>query len=271
MDRKRVISEQGREVEYDDLIIATGSNSFILPIPGTDKIGVTGFRDIQDCEMMIKSAEQYKKAVVIGGGLLGLEAARGLLNLGMKVDVVHLMPHLMERQLDPIASSLLMSELVAKVLNFLMEKETVEILGDEHVTGLRFKDGSEAEADLVVMSIGIKSNTTVAKNGGIYVNRGIVVNDFMETSVPNVYAVGECAEHREIVYGLVAPLYEQGKVLANRLCGMAGKPYQGSVTGTQLKVAGVDLYSAGEIFEDESTKSIMIYNEYEGIYKPEIT
>ncbi|SMQ61569.1 assimilatory nitrite reductase (NAD(P)H) large subunit precursor [Bacillus sp. OV166] len=271
VDGKCVVSNLGREVEYDELIIATGSNSFILPIPGADKIGVTGFRDINDCEMMIKSAQQFKKAVVIGGGLLGLEAARGLLNLGMKMDVVHLMPHLMERQLDSVASSLLKAELERQGMNFLMEKETVEILGNERVTGLRFKDGSEVEADLVVMAIGIKSNTEVARNSGIYVNRGIVVNDFMETSVPHVYAVGECAEHREIVYGLVAPLYEQGKVLANRICGNLSEPYEGSVTGTQLKVAGVDLFSAGEIFEDGSTKSIMVYNEYDGVYKKILT
>ncbi|MEH7545545.1 nitrite reductase large subunit NirB [Neobacillus vireti] len=271
VESKRVISDQGREVEYDELIIATGSNSFILPIPGADKIGVTGFRDIKDCEMMIKSAGQYQKAVVIGGGLLGLEAARGLLNLGMKVDVVHLMPHLMERQLDPIASSLLKTELESQGMNFFMEKQTVEILADERVTGLRFKDGSEVEADLVVMAIGIKSNIQVAKDSGIYVNRGIVVNDYMETSVPHVYAVGECAEHREIVYGLVAPLYEQGKILASHICGIESKPYEGSVTGTQLKVAGVDLFSAGEIFEDGTTKSIMVYNEYEGLYKRVLT
>ncbi|MCH6269485.1 nitrite reductase large subunit NirB [Neobacillus citreus] len=266
-EAKRVISDQGREVEYDELIIATGSKSFILPIPGADKQGVTGFRDIHDCEMMIKSSKEYKKAVVIGGGLLGLEAARGLLNLGMNVDVVHLMPSLMERQLDHIAASMLKAELEAQGMSFLMEKETVEILGDERVTGLRFKDGSEVEADLIVMAIGIKSNTEVAKNSGIYVNRGIVVNDFMETSVPHIYAVGECAEHREIVYGLVAPLYEQGKVLANRISGFEAAPYKGSVTGTQLKVAGVDLFSAGEIFEDGTTKSIMAYNEYDRIYK----
>lgn len=270
-EAKRVISDQGREVEYDELIIATGSKSFILPIPGADKQGVTGFRDIHDCEMMIKSSKEYKKAVVIGGGLLGLEAARGLLNLGMKVDVVHLMPSLMERQLDHIAASMLKAELEAQGMNFLMEKETVEILGDERVTGLRFKDGSEVEADLIVMAIGIKSNTEVAKNSGIYINRGIVVNDFMETSVPHIYAVGECAEHREIVYGLVAPLYEQGKVLANRISGFEAEPYKGSVTGTQLKVAGVDLFSAGEIFEDGTTKSIMAYNEYDGIYKRILT
>lgn len=267
VEGKMIFTDKGRAVEYDELIIATGSNSFILPIPGADKKGVTGFRDIKDCEMMIKSAGEYKKAVVIGGGLLGLEAARGLLNLGMVVDVVHLMPDLMERQLDSVASAMLKKELEAQGMNFLMEKQTVEILGDERVTGLRFKDGSEIEADLVVMAIGIKSNTGFAKNSGIFVNRGIVVNDYMETSAPNVYAVGECAEHREIVYGLVAPLYEQGKVLAGRICGVDAAPYEGSVTGTQLKVAGVDLFSAGEIFEDETTKAIKVHNEFDGVYK----
>ncbi|MDQ0156539.1 nitrite reductase large subunit NirB [Robertmurraya andreesenii] len=271
VEAKRVMSSKGREVDYDELIIATGSNSFILPIPGADKMGVTSFRDIHDCEVMIKDAKNYKKAVVIGGGLLGLEAARGLLNLGMKVDVVHLMPHLMERQLDPIASSMLKAELEAQGMNFLMEKETAEILGNERVTGLRFKDGSEIEADMVVMAVGIKANTEVAKNSTIDVNRGIVVNDYMETSVPHVYAVGECAEHRGTVYGLVAPLYEQGKVLANRICGLSAEAYGGSITGTQLKVAGVDLYSAGEITDDDQTKSIMIYNDFEGIYKRVLT
>jgi len=266
-EAKQVISEKGRKVEYDELIIATGSKSFILPIPGSDKIGVTGFRDVKDCEMMVSSAAKYEKAVVIGGGLLGLEAAKGLLNLGMKVDVVHLMPDLMERQLDSAAAAMLKAELEQQGMNFLMEKQTVEILGDEHVTGLRFKDGSEIKADLVVMAIGIKPNIEVAKASGIYVNRGIVVNDFMETSVPDVYAVGECAEHREIVYGMVAPLYEQGKVLAARISGVIGEPYKGSVTGTQLKIAGIDLYSAGEIFEDNTTKAIKVHNEYDGIYK----
>lgn len=267
IEGKRIYTDKGQQVEYDELIIATGSNSFILPIPGADKKGVTGFRDIHDCEMMIKAAGKYKRAVVIGGGLLGLEAARGLLNLGMEVAVVHLMPNLMERQLDYTASAMLKKELEAQGMNFLMEKQTVEIVGDERVKGLRFIDGSEIEADLVVMAIGIKSNTEIAKKSGIYVNRGIVVNDFMETSVPHIYAVGECAEHREIVYGLVAPLYEQGKVLANRICGLVGEPYQGSVTGTQLKVAGVDLFSAGEIFEDETTKAIKVHNEFDGVYK----
>lgn len=266
-EAKKIITAGGRTADYDELIIATGSESFILPIPGADKQGVTGFRNIEDCEMMIKSSALYKKAVVIGGGLLGLEAARGLLNLGMQVDVVHLMPHLMERQLDPTASAMLKKELEAQGMNFLMEKQTVEILGDDRVTGLRFKDGSEVEADLVVMAIGIKPNTAIAKSSGIYVNRGIVVNDFMQTGTPNIYAVGECAEHREIVYGLVAPLYEQAKTLAAKICVRETAPYEGSTTGTQLKIAGIDLYSAGGIFEDATTQAIKVHNEFDGVYK----
>lgn len=266
-EKKSVHSNLGRTVAYDDLIIATGSSSFMLPIPGADKPGVTGFRDIKDCEMMIDTSKNYKKAVVIGGGLLGLEAAQGLMNLGMKVDVVHLMPNLMERQLDPTASLMLKNQLEEQGMNFLLEKQTVEILGEDRVTGLRFKDGEVVDADLIVMAVGIKPKTQLAKENGIYVNRGIVVNDFMETSVPNVYAVGECAEHREITYGMVAPLYEQGKVLAGKITGLLTEPYVGSVIGTQLKVAGIDLYSAGEIFDDAITKSVKVHNEFEGIYK----
>lgn len=266
-ENKQVVSDQGRVVNYDELIIATGSSSFILPLPGADKEGVTGFRDIQDCETMIETAKNHKKAVVIGGGLLGLEAARGLLNLGMEVNVVHLLPYLMERQLDPVASKMLEKELEAQGMNFLMEKATDEILGNERVTGLRFKDGTEIDADLVVMAVGIRPNVEVAKETGITVNRGIVVNDFMETNIPNVYAVGECAEHRNIVYGLVAPLYAQGKVLAEFLAEKMPEPYQGSVVGTQLKVAGVDLFSAGEIMDDSTAKAIKVHNEFDGVYK----
>ncbi|WP_423408617.1 nitrite reductase large subunit NirB [Heyndrickxia sp. MSNUG] len=266
-ENKQVISSAGRVAEYDELIIATGSSSFILPVPGADKKGVVGFRDIYDCEMMIKDSYEYKKAVVIGGGLLGLEAARGLLNLGMEVDVVHLMPYLMERQLDATASEMLRKELETQGMNFLLEKQTAEILGDERVTGLRFADGSEVAADLVVMAVGIRPNVQLAKDSGIYVNRGIVVNDYMETDIPNIYAVGECAEHREIVYGLVAPLYEQGKVLAANLAGVETAPYEGTICGTQLKVSGCDLFSAGEIGDDPGTKSIKVHNEFDGVYK----
>jgi nitrite reductase (NADH) large subunit len=266
-NKKLVISDRGREVAYDELILATGSLPFVLPVPGADKEGVIGFRDIKDCEDMIQTAKQYKKAVVIGGGLLGLEAAKGLIQLGMKVDIVHLMEHLMERQLDAVASSMLKRELEEQGMNFLMEKATVELTGSDRVEGIRFKDGTETEADLVVMAAGIKPNVSLAKESGIYVNRGIVVNDFMETNIPHVYAVGECAEHREIVYGLVAPLYEQGKVLAQVLCNQKDKGYEGSITGTQLKVSGIDLFSAGEIYDDNTSKAIVVHNEYEGIYK----
>lgn len=267
VEQKRVYSDRGRVVEYDELILATGSLPFILPIPGVDKQGVIGFRDIQDCKTMIEAAKHYKKAVVIGAGLLGLEAASGLVKLGMQVDVVHLMSHIMEKQLDATAAQMLQKELEAQGINFLLEKETVAILGDECVKGLRFKDGTEIEADLVVMAAGIVPNVRLAKESGIYVNRGIIVNDYLETNIPNVYAVGECTEHREIVYGLVAPLYEQAKVLAENLCGIREKRYEGSVVGTQLKVSGVDLFSAGEIYENQTTKAIKVHNEWNGVYK----
>ncbi|WP_080848390.1 nitrite reductase large subunit NirB [Cytobacillus gottheilii] len=266
-DSKTVESSNGRITAYDKLIIATGSSPFILPVNGADKQGVTGFRDIHDCEVMIKTAKSYKKAVVIGGGLLGLEAARGLIDLGMTVDVVHLMPHLMERQLDPTASQMLQRELESQGMNFLMEKQTEEILGEERVTGIRFTDGSETAADLVVMAVGIKPNIELAAACGLEVNRGIVVNDYIETSIPDIYAVGECAEHREVTYGLVAPLYEQAKVLAETIVGKRESTYEGSITATQLKVSGVDLYSAGEIMDDPSVKAIKVHNEFDGIYK----
>ncbi|WP_078553609.1 nitrite reductase large subunit NirB [Bacillus alkalicellulosilyticus] len=262
-----VTSSKGKIVPYDKLIIATGSLPLMLPIPGIEKEGVIGFRDIKDCLTMMETANKYRKAVVIGGGLLGLEAAKGLVHLGMEVDVVHLMEHLMERQLDPIASTMLKKELEEQGLNFLMEKATVEITGDDRVQGLRFKDGTEVEADLVVMAAGIVPNIDLVRNTDIEVNRGIVVTDHLETNVPNVYAVGECAEHREVVYGLVAPLYEQGKVLAQVLLDNKENAYEGSILGTQLKVAEIDLFSAGEIYDDASTKSMTAYNELEGVYK----
>ena len=266
-EKKQVLSDNGRVTDYDECIVATGSRSFIIPFKGHDKEGVTGFRNIEDCEYMIESSKDYKKAVVIGGGLLGLEAARGLLNLGMEVKVVHLTPYLMEKQLDPVGSKMLQQELEAQGMEFLMEKDTEEILGDDHVTGIRFKDGTEVETDLVVMAVGVRANISVAKDSGIEVNRAIVVNDFLETSVPNIYAVGECAEHRGNVYGLVAPLYEQGKVLADFLAGKMPQPYEGSIVGTGLKVSGVDLYSAGAIMDDPSMKAIKVHNEFDGVYK----
>ncbi|WHY70647.1 nitrite reductase large subunit NirB [Fictibacillus enclensis] len=266
-DRKSVHTDLGREVEYDRLILATGSKPFMLPVPGAGKEGVTAFRDIKDCETMIDAAQNYKKAVVIGGGLLGLEAARGLINLGMQVDVVHLGNQLMDRQLDGTAAALLKKELEQQGMTFLMEKQTTEIIGDMRAEGVRFSDGSVANADLVVMAVGIRPNVQLAKNSGIAVNRGILVNDYLETEVPDIYAVGECAEHREMVYGLVAPLYAQGKILAERITETGSNKYEGSVISTQLKVSGVDVFSAGHFMEDEHTKSVKIFDELEGVYK----
>ncbi|MFJ9382178.1 nitrite reductase large subunit NirB [Peribacillus sp. NPDC101481] len=262
-----IYSDANREVAYDRLILATGSIPFILPINGADKKGVTAFRNIEDCKKMIEYSKNNKKAAVIGGGLLGLEAARGLLNLGMQVDVIHLSEYLMDRQLDPAAGKMLQRELESQGMNFYLGKQTQEVLGEIDVKGLRFSDGEEISADLVVMAVGIKPNVTMAQDCGIPVNRGIIVNDYMETRIPNIFAVGECAEHREMVYGLVAPLYEQGKVLAKRICGLEDKAYEGSVLSTKLKISGVDVFSAGEIFEDEQAKSIKEFNEWNGTYK----
>ncbi|MEC1521100.1 nitrite reductase large subunit NirB [Neobacillus niacini] len=262
-----VSTNKGRIESYDKLIIATGSNPFMLPLPGADKEGVKAFRNIKDCEEMIEYSKNHKKAAVIGGGLLGLEAARGLLNLGMEVDVIHIHNYLMERQLDRTAGKLLQAELEKQGMKFLLQKNTTEITGRKHVTGLKFSDGSRIKADLVVMAVGIKPNVALAQAAGIPVNRGILVNDYLETEIPNVYAVGECAEHRGIAYGLVAPLYQQGQVLAKRLCGIQAEGYQGSVLSTQLKVSGVDVFSAGKINEDEHTKVYKMYDDWNGVYK----
>ncbi|WP_021481837.1 NADPH-nitrite reductase [Bacillus subtilis] len=266
-ENKTVITDADRIQPYDELILATGSVPFILPIPGADKKGVTAFRDIKDTDTMLAASKQYKKAAVIGGGLLGLEAARGLLNLGMDVSVIHLAPFLMERQLDATAGRLLQNELEKQGMTFLLEKQTEEIVGDDRVEGLRFKDGTSIEADLVVMAVGIRPNTTLGAESGIPVNRGIIVNDYMQTKIPHIYAVGECAEHRGIAYGLVAPLYEQAKVLAKHICGIETKPYEGSVLSTQLKVSGVEVFSAGDFNESEEKKAIKVFDEQDGIYK----
>ncbi|UFU00668.1 nitrite reductase large subunit NirB [Radiobacillus kanasensis] len=262
-----VFTDKGREANYDYLILATGSNPFMLPLPGVDKEGVTAFRDIKDCEKMIEYSKKYKKAAVIGGGLLGLEAARGLLNLGMEVDVIHIADYLMERQLDREAGHMLQTELEKQGMNFLLEKQTVEIIGRNRVTGLRFSNGDRIKADLVVMAVGIKPNVSLALETDLEVNRGIVVNDFMETDTPNIFAVGECAEHNQMVYGLVAPLYEQGKALAKRICKLEDKGYKGSILSTQLKVSGVDVFSSGNIKEYDSMKTIKLKDDWRGTYK----
>ncbi|WP_046212721.1 nitrite reductase large subunit NirB [Paenibacillus wulumuqiensis] len=264
---RRVISSKGITAEYDELILATGSSAFIPPLPGSDKDGVIGFRDIRDCETMMETARTHQKAAVIGGGLLGLEAARGLLNLGMDVTVIHINEHLMDRQLDRPAGLMLQQELEAQGMKFLLSKRTVELTGKRRVQGLRFTDGTSLEADLVVMAVGIRPNIQLAQSAGLKIGRGILVDDYMRTNVPGISAVGECAEHRGIGYGLVAPLYEQGTVLAKRLAGVETLPYEGSVTSTKLKVSGVDVFSAGEFQDTPDTRSLRIQDDIDGIYK----
>jgi nitrite reductase (NADH) large subunit len=265
--KRIIVSKQGIRVEYDQLIFATGSLPFMLPLPGADKQGVTAFRDINDCNTMLEASKSYKKAVVIGGGLLGLEAARGLLNLGMEVHVVHIFQALMDRQLDGAAANMLRADLEKQGMKFLLEKQTDKIIGKKRVEGLQFKDGSKVEADLVVIAVGVRPNIQLAQDSWIETNRAIVVNDYMETNVPGVYAVGECAEHRGMVYGLVAPLYEQGKVLAKRICGVETEGYQGSILYSQLKVSGVEVFSAGEIRDSELSTSLKIYDGIHNTYK----
>jgi nitrite reductase (NADH) large subunit len=238
--KRQVIAADGTTVRYDRLLLATGSHPFMIPVPGRDLDGVIAFRDIRDVDTMLQASRQYQKAVVIGGGLLGLEAANGLMKQGMEVTVVHLLDSLMERQLDKPASALLKRSLEARGLTFLMEAQTAEIIGNGRVRGVRFRDGSEVEAELVVMGVGIVPNTDLARAAGLYCERGIVVNDTLQTYDPSIYAVGECAQHRGIAYGLVAPLFDQGRVAANHLASLGYARYEGSVTSTKLKVTGID-------------------------------
>ena len=218
--RRIVKSEDGTEEHYDRLLLCTGSNPFILPIPGKDLKGVIAYRDIADTNEMIAAAGKYKRAVVIGGGLLGLEAANGLMLRGMDVTVIHVMPWLMERQLDDVAGKLLQKSLEDRGLKFMIGAQTQELNGNAEgrVSSIKFKDGVELAADLVVMAVGIRPNTELAEKMHLHCNRGIVVSDTLQTTTDaRIYSVGECAAHRGIAYGLVAPLFEQAKVAANHL------------------------------------------------------
>ena len=261
---------QGQEIEagYDRLVLATGSNPFMLPVPGKDLPGVLAYRDIADTQAMIDAAARHRHAVVIGGGLLGLEAANGLMKRGMDVTVVHVAPWLMERQLDETAGRLLQQSLQARGMKFLMGAQTEALLGEDRVRLVRFKDGRETPADLVVMAVGIRPNTALAESAGLHVNRGVVVSDTLQTVTDaRIYAVGECAAHRGVAYGLVAPLFEQGKVLANHLAEFGIGRYTGSQTSTKLKVTGIDLFSAGHFMGGDGTETIVMSDPGAGIYK----
>ncbi|MBS1218618.1 MAG: nitrite reductase [Proteobacteria bacterium] len=267
---KRVVrAEDGTVAEYDRLLLATGSNPILLPIPGMNLPGVLTYRDIADTESMITAAAHYKRAVVIGGGLLGLEAANGLKLRGMDVTVVHLAEWLMERQLDRTAAKLLQTSLEQKGLEFRLATQTAELVAGEsgRVAAVRFKDGTTVAADLVVVAIGIRPNTELAEKAGLHCSRGIVVSDTMQTYDPRIYAVGECASHRGIAYGLVAPLFDMAKVCANHLALYGIGRYTGSLTSTKLKVTGIDLFSAGDFQGSDGSEDITLSDPIRGVYK----
>ena len=275
IDRKaqKVLAADGTEASYDRLLLATGSSPFILPVPGNDLPGVIAYRDIADTEAMIAAAQSHMHAVVIGAGLLGLEAANGLALRGMDVTVVHLADWIMERQLDRTAADLLQKSLEDKGLKFLLGKQTELIKraangkNEGRVGSVRFKDGGEIPADLVVMAAGIRPNVALAKSALLHCNRGIVVSDTLQTYDPKIYAVGECAEHRGTAYGLVAPLFEQAKVCANHLAQMGIGQYAGSVTSTKLKVTGIDVFSAGNFMGGKNCEEIILSDPVGGVYK----
>ena len=270
--RRKVTASDGTEESYDRLLLATGSHPFMLPVPGKDLPGVLAYRDIADTEAMIEAAANHRHAVVIGGGLLGLEAANGLKLRGMDVTVVHAVDWLMERQLDKPAADMLQASLEAKGLKFKLPKLTSELVrGPDNeggrVCAVRFKDGEQIPADLVVMAVGIRPNTELAESAGLHCNRGIVVSDTMQTYDPRIYAVGECVAHRGIAYGLVAPLFEQGKVCANHLANFGIARYAGSTVSTKLKVTGIDVFSAGDFTGGANTEEIVLHDRSAGVYK----
>lgn len=263
---KTITTDNGLTEAYDKLVIATGSVPFIIPVPGHNLPGVLSYRDLDDVDAMILAAKGRGNAVVIGGGLLGLEAAAGLSEQGMDVTVVHLMPTLMERQLDASAGYLLKQAIEERGIKVLTGANTKAIVGNGKVEGVELEDGTVIPASLVVMAVGIRPNAWLGKEAGLTVNRGIVVDDQMRTSDPDIFALGECVEHRGATYGLVAPLYDMAGVLAKTLTGEPAV-YNGSVTATKLKVTGINLFSAGDFAEAKDREEIVLRDAARGVYK----
>ena len=272
-----VTARSGRAAPYERLLLAPGSRPLVLPVPGKDLPGVVSFRDVADVEAMLAASRQHRRAVVIGGGLLGLECAYGLKRRGMDVTVLHLMDRLMERQLDAAAAALLQQHLESSGLRVLLSAQTESIIGGpgadapgggpDRVRAVRLKDGREIPADLVVMAAGIVPNLDLAKAARLPCERGVLVNDTLQTFDPRIYAVGECVQHRKAVYGLVAPLYEQAGVCANHLAGHGTTRYPGSIVSTRLKVTGVELFSAGNFLGGDGTRDQVYTDRKRGIYK----
>ena len=264
---RTVTSHRGIVAPYDKLIIATGSGPVIIPVPGHTLAGVLTYRDLDDVNAMLIATKSRGNAVVIGGGLLGLEAAAGLKAQGMNVTVLHLMPTLMERQLDTAAGYLLQRAVEERGIKVHCKANTHEIVGDSAVAGVRLDDGTIYPADIVVMAVGIRPNAALARDAGLTVNRGIVVTPDMRTSDPDIFAVGECVEAGGQVFGLVAPLYEQAGVIAAQLAGQADAAFKPSATATKLKVTGIDLYSAGDFADGPDREEIVLRDPARGVYK----
>jgi nitrite reductase (NADH) large subunit len=265
---RTIATSSGVTMDYDKLLLATGSKPIMLSVPGLTLPGVTAFRDMQDVERKIAAAGAGGHAVVIGGGLLGLEAAWGLKQRGMTVTVVHLMPTLMERQLDATAAGMLRRDLAARGIDFVTNAETEEIIGRDRAEGVRLADGRVLAADLVVMAIGTRPNIDLAGVAELKVNRGILVGDDMRTSDPLIYAVGECVEHNGRTFGLVAPLWEQAKVCAARLGGDCAAVYQPPPLYTSLKITGIDMFSAGAIAPaDDADDLVTLSDAASGVYR----
>jgi nitrite reductase (NADH) large subunit len=266
--RREVHLDQGGTLPYDRLLLATGSSPFIPDIPGATLKGVVGYRDIADVEEMIRSARDFRHAVIIGGGLLGLEAAAGLAKRGMQVTVVHVTGWLMERQLDQCAAKTLQQALQVRGIEFLLDAQTAAFDGNSgRVEAVRLKDGRTLQADVVVVAAGIRPRTALARDAKLQCNRGVLVNDALQTYDPRIYAVGECAEHRGIAYGLVAPLYEQALVCANHLARYGYSTYRGSRLSTRLKVTGIDVFSAGWFSPSAEAEDIVLFDPEALVYQ----
>ncbi|MDB5500933.1 MAG: hypothetical protein JWR89_835 [Tardiphaga sp.] len=266
MEAREVEVANGKRVPFSKLVIATGSSALRLPVPGADLAGVHTFRDSRDVDLLLELAANKKRVVVVGGGLLGLEAAYGLAKAGSSVTLIHLMDRLMERQLDAAAAALLKTLVERKGVTVLLNANTANIYGEHSVEGVELKGGRKLDADAVIFAAGIRPNISLAREAGVAVNRGIVVDDQMATGTENIFALGECAEHRGTCYGLVEPAYEQAKVLATHLAGRASA-YTGSVLATNLKVSGVSVFSAGDFMAAEGSETLLLNDIRRGIYK----
>jgi nitrite reductase [NAD(P)H] large subunit len=253
-------------IAFSRLVIATGSTPLRLNVPGAELAGVHTFRDSRDVDLLLTLAAQKKRVVVVGGGLLGLEAAYGLAKAGASVTLLHLMDRLMERQLDAPAAELLKSLVERKGIKVLLNANTARLDGERRVEGVELTDGRRIDADAVIFAAGIRPNIALARDAGIAVGRGIVVDDVMQTGAPDIFALGECAEHRGICYGLVEPAYEQARVLARHLAGHAAA-YEGSVVATNLKVSGVSVFSAGDFMGATGSEAIVLDDARGGTYK----